>query len=159
MTISYNYTIPVLPVTDECPGQRVFYSLTGAANSWMLITNFSEVTTTGRLTATLSLGIWSHGTDLFILWLDDNNETGQDGAFTIDDFAVSDVVPAGSSAISAAFNAATGEITITWFGGTLVETTQLLNGGTVWTDVPENPTSRYTFTPAPGTQRFFAVRL
>jgi hypothetical protein len=93
MTVSYDYTIPVTPVTDECPGQRVFYSLPGTPNSWTLIPEFSGITIAGSLSATLSLGMWAHNTDMYLLVLDDNNQTGVDGAFAIDNFAVSDVVP------------------------------------------------------------------
>jgi hypothetical protein len=60
--------------------------------------------------------------------------------------------------IRAAVNPATGQITITWSGGTLVETSALITGGSTWTAVAGNPTSPYTFTPAPGTQRFFRIR-
>jgi hypothetical protein len=44
ITVTYDYTIPVAPVTDEVPGQRVYYSLTGESNSWTLIPEFSGIT-------------------------------------------------------------------------------------------------------------------
>ncbi len=84
LNITYNYTIPVAPVTDECPGQRVFWSLTGAPNSWTLIPSLSGVTTAGLITASVGVGSWTSGSILYVLWLDDNNLTGADGAFTID---------------------------------------------------------------------------
>ena len=90
--VSYDYTIPVAPGTDECTGQRVFYSLSGTPNSWILIPEFSGITTAGSLSATLSLGFWTNNTDMYILVLDDNNLTGADGAFAIDNFAIGNVL-------------------------------------------------------------------
>jgi hypothetical protein len=84
LQISYNYTIPVAPVTDAVPGQRVFWSLTGAPSSWNLIPSLSGVTTAGLLNATVGIGAWANGTPLYLMWLDDNNLTGGDGAFAID---------------------------------------------------------------------------
>jgi hypothetical protein len=60
--------------------------------------------------------------------------------------------------IRATVNPITGQMTVTWSGGILLETSQLLKGGSTWTAVAGNPTSPYTFTPAPETQRFFRVR-
>ncbi|HWN97104.1 MAG TPA: hypothetical protein VNT99_18890, partial [Methylomirabilota bacterium] len=93
-TVSYNYGIAVNPVTDEVPGQRVFYSLSGEAETWVLIPELSGVTTAGLLSATLNLGVWLDNADMYLLFLDDNNLTGTDGAFTIDNFAISSVIPA-----------------------------------------------------------------
>ena len=61
LNITYNYTIPVTPVTDEVPGQRAFWSLTGAPNSWTLIPSLSGVTTAGLLTASVGVGSWTSG--------------------------------------------------------------------------------------------------
>ena len=89
ITVSYNYSIITTPVTDEAPGQRVFYSFTGAAGTWVLIPEFSGKTATALLTAGLTFGSpWVAGTDLYILWADDNNVTGADGGFAIDNFTV-----------------------------------------------------------------------
>jgi hypothetical protein len=99
-TVRYDYTIPVAPVTDEIPGQRVFYSLSGAPDSWTLIPEFSGITTAGSLSATLSPGIWPNNTDLYLLFLDDNNLTGADGAFAIDNFVVTNVVSGTLTAIA-----------------------------------------------------------
>jgi hypothetical protein len=84
LQIAYNYTIPVAPVTDSVPGQRVFWSLTGAPSSWTLIPSLSGVTTAGSLNATVGVGTWATGTPLYLMWLDDNNQNGNDGAFAID---------------------------------------------------------------------------
>jgi hypothetical protein len=89
ITVSYNYSIVTTPVTDEAPGQRVFYSLTGAVGSWVLIPEFSGKTATALLTAGITFASpWGAGADMFILWADDNNLTGADGGFAIDNFTV-----------------------------------------------------------------------
>lgn len=158
ITVSYDFTVSIVGPHETAPGHRVFFSLTGQSNTWQLIPSFSGLTNATNVRATLSFEVWPNNTDLYLLWLDDNAVTNPEGAHTIDNFAVSEVQLA-IPRPTIVRNAATGEITIAWSSGTLVETTQLLNGGTVWTDVPGNPTSPYTFTPAPGTQLFFAVRL
>jgi hypothetical protein len=74
---------------EEVAGQRVFFSLSGAPNSWQIIPEFSTGQT-GALTATLHLGSWPDGALLFVLWADDNsnadaNDLGlEEGAYTID---------------------------------------------------------------------------
>jgi hypothetical protein len=84
LRISYAYTIPSAPVTDNVPGQRVFWSLSGTPSSWALIPELSGVTAPGTLNATVGVGTWATGTPLYLMWLDDNNQTGNDGAFAID---------------------------------------------------------------------------
>ena len=89
ITVSYDYSIPVTPVTDEAPGQRVFYSFDGLPNNWQPIDGLSGKTAAQLLTAGITLiSPWADGSDLFLLWVDDNNETGTDGLFTIDNFTV-----------------------------------------------------------------------
>jgi uncharacterized lipoprotein YmbA len=83
-------------VVEEVPGHRVFYSLTGDANSWTLIPEFSSGTL-GTLTATLTLGSWPPGSLLYILWVDDNSSSARDntsganteGGYTIDNVVFS----------------------------------------------------------------------
>lgn len=92
------YTLAdVLPAgatnAEEVVGHRVFFSLTGASNSWQLIPEFSTGAT-GALSATLQLGTWAPNQKLYLLWADDNsnadaNNIGNDeGAYTIDNFQV-----------------------------------------------------------------------
>ena len=158
ITVQYDFGVVNADPIETAPGQRAFFSLTGQMNTWQLIPKLSGLTNSAHVSAVLSFGAWSPDTDLFLLWLDDNSVINPDGIYTIDNFAVSDIVLPPSSGITAALDPTTGEVTVNWFGGTLVETTQLLSGGTVWTNVPGNPSSPYTFAPVPGTQRFFAVR-
>lgn len=88
ITVSYNYIVALAGVTDQVPGHRVFYSTTGLINSWTLIPGFSGLTASAAVNAGINLGTWADGTDIYLLWLDDNNLTGADGAFAIDNFAV-----------------------------------------------------------------------
>ena len=59
-------------VVEEIPGHRIYWSLTGAANSWQVIPSLSSVGTPGTLLATVNLGSWPNGSSLYILWADDN---------------------------------------------------------------------------------------
>lgn len=84
LTISYDFTI-VAPAGDEISGHNVYYSLTGAAGSWIAIPALSFATTSGRLTANLNL-TWSGGSSLYVLWADDNSAPSPDTANQIDNF-------------------------------------------------------------------------
>jgi hypothetical protein len=81
-------------VAEEIPGHRVFYSLTGDADTWTLIPEFSSGTL-GTLTATLNLGSWPNGGLLYVLWVDDNsaadrnNANTEEGGYTIDNIVFS----------------------------------------------------------------------
>ncbi len=88
-----------IPVNESatCAGHRAFWSLTGAPGSWTLIPEFSNGfdnnSTAQALSATLALGTWSSGANLYIIWCDDNGPGSttnpQEGAYTIDNFQVS----------------------------------------------------------------------
>lgn len=84
LSVSYDFSILVAPVTDSVPGQRVYWSLTGLPGSWTLIPECSGLTVSTPVSALLDVGTWPHGANLHLLWLDDNNQTGADGAFAID---------------------------------------------------------------------------
>lgn len=97
VTIQYDYGIEVAagqPIVEEIPGYRVFWSLTGAANSWTRIDDFSGITAAGPLSSVINLGTWAAGSPLYILWADDNGSGGntvpgnQEGVYTIDNFAL-----------------------------------------------------------------------
>jgi len=82
-----------IPVNEDIPGHRVYYSLTGAAASWTLIPEFSTWTTSSassNVTAVLGLGSWAPGANLYIIWVDDNGAGSttdpMEGAYTIDNF-------------------------------------------------------------------------
>src|SRR5437867_1166172 len=83
--ISYDFTI-VAPAGDEIPGHNTYYSLTGAPGSWVPIPALSFASSSGRLTATVSLS-WPAGSPLYILWADDNSAPSPDNANQIDNFS------------------------------------------------------------------------
>ena len=103
ITVSYNWDQKNSnPVSEDIPGHRAFYSLTGAPGTWVLIPEFSVFTTTSTaqtLTATLHLGTWVSGTSLYLLWADDNGPGSttnpMEGAYTIDDLSITSVVLGG----------------------------------------------------------------
>jgi len=89
ITITYDMN-SFNPATEAIVGFRVYWSLTGAANSWQLIPELSTGTP-GTLTATVNVGTWNQGATLYLLWADDNAASGTDPSYTIDNFSV--VVP------------------------------------------------------------------
>lgn len=64
---------------EEVPGQRVFFSTTGAPGSWKLIPALSGANP-GRLTATVNAGSWAPNALLYILWVDDNGSADRSNA-------------------------------------------------------------------------------
>lgn len=86
LTISYDLGTGNQPSqTEEIPGWRVFYSLTGDANSWVLIPELTGITTAGRLSVTVDLaGTWGAGANLYVLWVDDNGDGFTDAYCSID---------------------------------------------------------------------------
>ncbi|MDB6035029.1 MAG: hypothetical protein JWM16_5367, partial [Verrucomicrobiales bacterium] len=71
VTVSYTFGALVasgLTIQEEVPGFRVFYSLTGEANSWTLIPELSGVGTSGNLSAVVNLASgWAPGAPLYLL--------------------------------------------------------------------------------------------
>jgi hypothetical protein len=91
--ISYDFGLPsALAGEDaELAGHRVYYSLTGVADSWVFVPELTSATPTpvaGAVVATLSLGAWPAGATLYMIWIDDNGGPGTDGSFSIDNFLV-----------------------------------------------------------------------
>ena len=105
--ISYDFEVPGISFTETVPGHRAFWSATGQTNGWILLTNFSGLNAPASVHETIRFSTpWGPNTDLYLLWLDDNAVTGPDGAYTIDNFAVSEV-----STVSISLNPSTGAIT------------------------------------------------
>jgi hypothetical protein len=121
LTFSYdltenNSTVGANPtvVVEEVPGHRVYFSLTGAANSWQVVPEVSSIGTTGTRVGTANLGSWPNGSLLYMLWADDNaaadrnNTNNEEGGYLIDNVTfkagvISGVIPvgpAGSGTIS-----------------------------------------------------------
>jgi len=94
VTLSYDFTrVGILPEDDPAfNGHRVYYSLTGLANSWTVIPAFTVTDgafTSGRLTASIDLA-WPSGGNLYVLWADDNSQpSSPDTGLEIDNFSAS----------------------------------------------------------------------
>jgi acid phosphatase type 7 len=97
--INYDFTIRTNAAEEDVYGYEVFYSLTGAANSWVKIPGLSQ-TGQGKPSVDLTLsGTWTNGSRLYLLWADDNAVTYVDDANDIDNFYIA--VTAGTAASSA----------------------------------------------------------
>lgn len=85
--INFTRTLSATTPGEEIFGHSVYYSVGGAANSWQKITALSGLNTSGAATATLSLGSWTPGSNLYLLFADDNGIPGTDAAVEIDNFS------------------------------------------------------------------------
>lgn len=104
--ILYSYTNRTASSAEQIVGHRVFYSLSGAANSWSLIPALSQ-TASGTLNANLIFPeLWPGGGRLYLLWTDDNGSPSPDDALNIDNFFV-EVTGTGTSCLL--LSPATGE--------------------------------------------------
>ena len=75
-------------VAGELPGHRVYFSLSGEAGSWQPILELSGIEAAGPLSATLNLGSWPSGSQMFLLWFDDNANGVTDPGYSIDNFTI-----------------------------------------------------------------------
>jgi hypothetical protein len=138
--LSYDLTA-ARPLDEVIHGHLVYYSFTGATQSWVQIPELSNQpddntagthakTTTVELTAT-----WTNGGTLYVLWVDDNGVNSPDTALEIDNvvFATHAIVPTAPSitqqpttttvleeqiATLSVSAEGTGPLTYQWFQGT-----------------------------------------
>ena len=89
-TVSYNLGELAGNPAESLPGFQAYYSLSGALGTWQLIPALSTGTT-GALTATIPVGNWPANSVMYLLWGDDN-ASGTEGSYTIDNFAITTVV-------------------------------------------------------------------
>jgi len=88
--VQYDLAVPVTPFGEEVPGHRIYYSLSGVPNSWVMITNVSVA---GPQAFTIYFpGGWNAGNTMYLLFGDDNATTNPDGAYQIDNFRVANVI-------------------------------------------------------------------
>jgi len=93
LTISYDLG-KLGTYTEEVPGLRAYYSLTGVANSWTVIPDLCT-DTVGTLTANVTFSSpWAHASAMYVLWADDNGNTS-DNAYTIDNASFAIYTPGG----------------------------------------------------------------
>ena len=81
--IGYDFA-KVAVTNEQVEGHRVYYSLTGTANSWVNIPALSSAAP-GAPKATVDLA-WTNGATLYLLWADDNGSPSPDTACQIDNF-------------------------------------------------------------------------
>jgi hypothetical protein len=97
------------------------------------------------------------GNNLLAIELHQNSANSSDSVLSVQIVAGTDDFVDLGPKLNISYNG--GQVTISWSGGgVLQEATQLLDGGaTVWSDVPGNPSSPYTFTPT-GEKKFYSLR-
>jgi hypothetical protein len=90
LQVSYDYTNQI-PVAEEILGHAVYYSLSGAPNSWTQIPELTNDRTTGAKLGNVNLSgtPWTVGSFLYILWADDNGSGSPDDANEIDNLSFS----------------------------------------------------------------------
>jgi len=148
INIAYNHT-RIGTATEESMGHRVFYSLTGLANSWTLIPGLSGISANQALGVTVSLSApWANTGKLYLLWVDDNG-SGSDTPFTIDDFVLTVGNPLPVVTLTAPANGGTasapGSFPLTATAtddGSVAQVEFLRNGGVIHTD--NTPPYEYT---------------
>ncbi|HWN94367.1 MAG TPA: Ig-like domain-containing protein, partial [Methylomirabilota bacterium] len=88
--ISYRLTFAGNAAVEETNrGTRVYYSFSGATNSWTNLAAFNTTLTNGSYILSTNLAVnWPFGTNLFLLWVDDNALPTTDVANQIDDFSL-----------------------------------------------------------------------
>jgi hypothetical protein len=84
LDLSYDLLTGGTALVEQVPGHRVYYSLTGASNSWAVITELSDGVPGFKSHTVLLSGNWSSGSLLYLLWADDNAPNGTDQGFQID---------------------------------------------------------------------------
>jgi len=91
VTLGYLNTIVSASTTEDLgKGTRVYYSLTGLANSWANVPALNTTASgneSSTRTASLALN-WPNGGNLFLLWVDDNAGAGTDSSCQMDNFSL-----------------------------------------------------------------------
>ena len=86
--IGYSFVNRTAASQEQVIGHRVYYSLSGAANTWSLINALSQ-TGSGNLVANVGFTTpWTNGAKLYVLWADENGSSNPDDALNIDNFFV-----------------------------------------------------------------------
>lgn len=91
VTVSYVLNFAGNPALEDVGmGTRAYYSFTGRTGSWVNIPEFNTTATNGTTNLTANLAInWLYGSNLFLLWIDDNAVPTSDVANQIDNFSIS----------------------------------------------------------------------
>ncbi len=89
--LHFNYQLTVgASYTEQVPGQRLYYSTSTASNTWTSLPAVSGLNASGSVSTNVLLDrIWSNGSPLYLLWLDDNSTDSTESAYEIDNFFAS----------------------------------------------------------------------
>jgi hypothetical protein len=69
--------------TEVILAHQVYSSTTGLSGSWTAITGLSGITS-GSLSTTISVLNWTTGSNLYVLWADDNGTANPDRTYALD---------------------------------------------------------------------------
>lgn len=90
LELSYDVTTGPCPcAVEEVPGFRVYFSLTGEANSRVAVPTLSTGAT-GHVHTVVQLGgagLWQPGAEAYLLWADDNS-SGTDSYYALDNLKI-----------------------------------------------------------------------
>jgi hypothetical protein len=83
-----NYQLTVgASLSEDVPGQRLYYSLSGTLNSWTSLPLISGLNSSQLVSTNAVLNQnWENGTSLYLLWVDDNASDSTESAYGIDNF-------------------------------------------------------------------------
>ena len=89
--LHFNYQLTVgYSVTEEVPGQRLYYSFSTASNTWTSLPAVSGLNASGPISTDVPLNqLWNNGSALYLLWVDDNAADSTESAYEIDNFFAS----------------------------------------------------------------------
>jgi lysophospholipase L1-like esterase len=77
------------PTAPEEKGTRVYYSLTGTANSWINLPALNSTANTGSYPLSTNVLLnWTNGGALYVLFADDNANSGTDEGCQFDNFSL-----------------------------------------------------------------------
>jgi hypothetical protein len=89
LEFSYQLTVGV-SVSEEVPGQRLYYSFSTVSNSWTSLPAVSGINASRVVSASVPLNqVWANGAKLYLLWVDDNAADSTESAYEIDNFFAS----------------------------------------------------------------------
>lgn len=129
--LHFNYQLTVgASYPEEVPGQRLYYSLSTASNTWTLLPAVSGLNASGLVSADVFLSqTWNNGSILYLLWVDDNANDATESAYEIDNFFAS--AQLSNQPIIRSFAASTNQI---WLGGAVTLSWNVTNATAIMID-------------------------
>ncbi len=89
--LQFKYQLTVgANLTEQVPGQRLYYTTSAAANSWTPLPAVSGLNASAPVSTNVLLNqVWTNQATLYLLWADDNSTDSTESAYEIDDFFAS----------------------------------------------------------------------